>query len=51
MQAEYDFTGAVRGKYVGRVSDASKVTVIHSDGRRVTRTLGEVKRDLLKRSR
>ena len=51
MRPEYDLTGAVRGKYAGRFTDATKVEVVESDGSRNTRTLGEVKRDLLKRSR
>jgi hypothetical protein len=51
MLPEYDFTGAVRGKYAGRITDATEVTVVYKNGRRWTRTMAEVKRELLAKKR
>ena len=31
MRAEYDFTGGVRGKYVGRVRGGGKVVILEPD--------------------
>ena len=31
MRREYDFSGGVRGKYVGRVGDGKKLMLIESD--------------------